>query len=112
MEQTELAMKASRSVRLRTQELLSASRKQLPATSEPQLLCDECVPGTEEQLLLDDSLDSLVENAGSHDRSSLSLKPNGEFNSPPLSLCYLQVVALVLHDRPQEPRASSLLRRA
>src|ERR1700692_4846831 len=32
------------------------------------------MPRTEEQLLLDDPLDQLVENAGSHDRSSSNLK--------------------------------------
>src|ERR1700675_4179703 len=37
----------------------------------------------------------------------LNSKPNGEFNSAPLSCCYLQVVALVLHGRLPEQRASS-----
>ena len=43
-----------------------------------------------EQSLLDDAHDPSVENARSRD-PGLSLKPNGEFNSPRLSRCYLQI---------------------
>src|ERR1700682_1745425 len=38
--------------------------------------------------------------------SSLSVKYNREFNSLPLFRCYLLVIALVLHERLQESRAS------
>jgi hypothetical protein len=40
---------------------------------------------TEEQLLLNDSLDPFVEAARPHDRSGSNLETNGEFNSPRLS---------------------------